>query len=96
MRGEVRPTTKKDGADPGNQTSKAIRWRVSNLNVDYKYMRPVIIRKMGEATEAFKMSDIEINMNLAPTPYQEVSFSGTEGISTASVQEVIIDTVAYE
>ena len=92
----TRPTTKKDGADPGNQTSKAIRWRVSNLNVDYKYMRPVIIRKMGEATEAFKMSDIEINMNLAPTPYQEVSFSGTEGISTASVEEVIIDTVAYD
>jgi len=90
------PTTKKDGARAGDQTSKSLKWRVSNLNVDYKYMRPVVIRKMGDATEAFKMNDVEIKMSGTPTPYQDVTFSGIEGFSTASVEEVIIDTIAYD
>ena len=41
------PTTKKDGIKEGSQTTKSITWRVENLNTDYKYIRPVIIRKMG-------------------------------------------------
>ena len=92
----TRPTTKKDGFKAGGQTTKSLCWRVSNLNTDYKYVRPVVIRKMGDATDAYKLNDVEINMNLAPGPHQEISFSGIEGFSTGSVEEVIIDTVAYD
>ena len=92
----TKPTTKKDGMKHGSQTTKAITWRVSNLNTDYKYMRPVVVRKMGDATDAYKLNDIEISMNNAPTPFQEVTFSGIEGFSTAAVEEVIIDTTAYD
>jgi len=93
----TRPTTKKDGARAGDQTSKSLKFRVSNLNGDYKYIRPVIIRKMGDAAEGFRLNDLEINMNsVAPTPWQEVTFSGVEGFSSADVSSVIIDTVAYD
>ena len=92
----TRPTTKKDGAKAGSQTSKSITWRVNNLNTNYKYMRPAIVRKMGEATEVFKLDDIEIKLNTAPTPFQEVTYSGLETKATGSVEEVIIDTIAYD
>ena len=88
------PTNKKDGAKAGSQTSKAIKWKVTNLNTDYKYMRPVIIRKMGEATEAFKLNTIEINLDKHGD--QEITFSGLEGFTPSSVEDVIIDTTSYE
>ena len=85
------PSTKKDGAKEGSQTTKAIKWKVSNLNSDYRYLKAVIIRKMGDATEAFKLSNIDI---LAVTT-KEVVFTGIEGSSPASVEDVIIDTTSY-
>ena len=90
------PLQKKDGAKEGSQTSKSIVWRVSNVNQDYKYLRPVIIRKMGDATEAFKINDIEIRTVNHPNRWQEIVFSGLEGFTPSSVDEVIIDTVSYE
>ena len=86
----TRPTTKKDGAKEGSQTTKSIKWKINNLNTDYKYLKPVVIRKMGDATEGFKLNDVEIsasNLN--------VTFSGIEGSSPASVDDVIIDTASY-
>ena len=90
----TRPTTKKDGAKAGSQTSKAIKWRVDNINTDYKYLRPVIIRKMGDAIDAYRLNLSEI----APDSNgnQTIVFSGIEGSSPASVDEIIIDTTSYE
>ena len=85
------PSTKKDGAKEGSQTTKAIKWKVSNLNDDYKYLKAVIIRKMGDATEAFKLPNLDISNVLT----KEVVFTGIEGTSPASVEDVIIDTVSY-
>ena len=85
------PSTKKDGAKPGSQTTKAIKWKVSNLNDDYRYLKAVVIRKMEDATEAFKLPDLDISS--ATT--KEVVFSGIEGTSPASVEDVIIDTTSY-
>tara|TARA_R110001592_G_scaffold135278_2_gene351467 strand:+ start:3849 stop:10256 length:6408 start_codon:yes stop_codon:yes gene_type:complete len=88
------PTSKKDGARHGSQTSKSISWKVSNLNTDYKYMSPIIIRKMGDATEAFKLGIIEILTTV--NAVQDVVFSGLEGFTPSSVKDVIIDTISYE
>ena len=90
----IRPTTKKDGDKEGTQTSKAISWQISDVNLDYKYIRPVVIRKMGDATEAFKLNDLQIDLN--DLSYMIVNFSGIEGVTPASVEDVIIDTISYE
>jgi hypothetical protein len=87
-----RPTTKKDGAESGSQTSKSITWRASNLNLDYKYLRPMIIRKMGDAVEAFQLTDKYIgnNTNL------NITYTGIEGFVPKDIKDVMIDTVGYE
>ena len=85
------PTTKKDGAKAGSQTTKSIKWKINNLNTDYKYLKAVIIRKMEDATEAFKLQDVEITGSSNRT----VVFSGIEGTSPASVEDIIIDTTSY-
>ena len=85
------PTTKKDGAAPGSQTTKAIKWEVSNLNKDYKYLRPIVIRSKGDAQEAFKLNDQIFTANTTT-----VIFSGLETVATGSPSEVIIDTIGYD
>ena len=85
------PTNKKDGARAGSQSTKAIKWDISNLNITYKYLRPVVIRSKGNAREAFKLNDIEFSTNTV-----SVVFSGLETSATGSVEEVIIDTIAYD
>ena len=90
----TKPTTKKDGMKHGSQTTKCIAWKVNNFNTNYKYIRPVIIRKMGDATEALRINDIEIN----PSGFgeQKITFTGLEGFTPGSVEDIIIDTVSYE
>ena len=85
------PTTKKDGAAPGSQTTKSIKWEISNLNKNYKYLRPTIIRSKGDAQEAFRLNDQIFTGNTTT-----VLFSGLETVSTGSPSEVIIDTVSYD
>jgi len=88
----TQPVTQIDGGRAGNQTSKAINWSVSNINTDYDFIRPVVVRKMGDATEAFRLDDIERQVVAS----NGITFSGTEGYSTGSVEDVIIDTTSYE
>ena len=88
----TRPTTKKDGSKESSQTSKAITWQINNMNTDYKFIRPVIIRKMGAAVDAYRLNDIEITSS----PKLDVVFSGIEGFTPTSLEDVIIDTVSYE
>ena len=85
------PTTKKDGAKAGSQTTKAIRWGISNLNTNYKYLRPVVIRSMGNSQEAFKLKDVTFT-----TDTTEIIYSGLETSATGSPSEVIIDTISYD
>ena len=88
----TRPTFRNAGAKDGSQTTKAINWKVTNLNTNYKYLKPVVIRKMGDAVDAFRLNDIDVS--IAAT--EGVVFTGIEGFTKASVEDVIIDTVSYE
>ena len=85
------PTNKKDGAKAGSQTTKAIKWKISNLNVDYGILRPVIIRSKGEAREAFKLNDVSFTATTTT-----ILYTGLETVSSGSVEEVIIDTISYD
>jgi hypothetical protein len=87
----TRPTTKHDGAKEGSQTTKAIKWEISNLNTNYKYLRPSIVRSKGDAQEVFKLNDIEFTLTTT-----SVIFSGLETAATGSPSEVIIDTISYD
>ena len=88
----TRPTTKKDGDKEGTQTSKSISWQILDVNSDYKYIRPVVIRKMGDATEAYRLNDLEIDLNSAtPSAMSNIVFSNLENVSPASIEDVIID-----
>ena len=86
------PVFRKDGAAHGSQTSKSINWRISNVNNDYSLIRPAIIRKMGGVTTAYRLPDIDAQV----AADNGISFSGLEGAGSASVEDVVIDTVAYD
>ena len=88
----TKPTVKKDGAKDGSQTSKSIKWVVSNLNTDYTRLRPTIIRKMGDEIKAIKLNDVEIT----GTSGLGVVYSGVEGAAAGDLEKVIIDTVGYD
>ena len=86
------PSSKKDGAASGTQTSKSISWKISNLNTDYSYIRPAIIRKTGETTDAFVLNDIELEIASA----NGIIHSGIERAASFSLEEIVIGTVAYD
>jgi len=93
---DVLPIERYDGCAPDTQTGKSIVWNVSNLNTDYEFLRPVVVHrsfdKDGAPAEfAFKLNDIDISGNTGT-----VVFSGLEGYESKSVEDVIIDTVAYD
>ena len=88
----VRPIERYDGCPADSQTGKSIVWDISNLNTDYEYLRPVVVARISEEAEfAFKLNDIDISSTTA-----SITFSMLEGYESKSVEEVIIDTVAYE
>ena len=90
-------STYTDGVIPGSQTGKSILWEISNINTDYKYIKPVVIFRTGtNAPEVFELDLHETS--LAPVALQglPISFSGLENVSASSLQEVIVDYVAYD
>ena len=87
----VFPIERYDGAPPDSQTGKSITWTISNLNTDYEYLQPVVVRRMGDAEQAFKLNKVEINSR-----EREIVFTGIEGYEPSSVDDIIIDTVAYD
>lgn len=92
----VRPIERYDGCEPDTQTAKSIVWNVTNLNTDYEFLRPIVVHrtldKEGAPAEfAFKLNDIDVS-GISGT----IVFSGLEGYESSSVEEAIIDTVAYD
>tara|TARA_R100001463_G_scaffold17061_7_gene44028 strand:- start:5245 stop:10686 length:5442 start_codon:yes stop_codon:yes gene_type:complete len=86
------PAFRKDGAKDGSQTSKSIKWLVSNINNDYSLVRPAIVRKMGGVTEAVRLPDIDAQV--AST--DGITYSGLEEAETSAVEDILIDTIAYD
>jgi len=87
----VAPIERYDGCEPDTQTGKSIVWEASNLNTDYEFLRPIVVYRSKDAEFAFRLNDIDISSNSTT-----VIFSGLEGYGSSSVEEAIIDTVAYD
>lgn len=89
----VLPIERYDGCPPGTQTGKSIVWRIFDYNTDYDYIRPAIIQHLGGERFAFQLHDIEVDSENAPII---LTFSGTEGYQSSSVDDIVIDTIAYD
>ena len=90
----VLPIERYDGAPPKVPSGKSITWGIKNVNTDYEYVRPAVIRKSGGATQAFKLNDIPIANLLEENA--KLVFTGLEGYSEFSVEDIIVDTVFYD
>lgn len=88
----VLPIERYDGAEADSQTGKAIVWTFSNLNTDYEYIRPVVVARIGDNAQfAYRLNDLDITSRTG-----NVIFSGLEGYQASSVEDVLLDTVAYD
>lgn len=87
----ILPIEKYDGAKAGSQTGKSITWDVSNINTDYDYLRAVIIQTVGGVQFAYQLND-----SIITSTTSTVTFTGVEGYTQSSVEDVIIDTVHYD
>ncbi len=87
----VLPIERYDGAPADTQTGKSIVWEASNLNTDYEYLRPIVVARVGGVERAYKLNDLDI-----AGPSRTIVFSLLEGYEESSVEEAIIDTVAYD
>tara|TARA_R110001592_G_scaffold298911_1_gene569726 strand:+ start:2481 stop:9389 length:6909 start_codon:yes stop_codon:yes gene_type:complete len=97
----VLPIERYDGAKPKSASGKSITWEVSNLNTDYEFVRPAIVRKGGGAAQAFQLNDIPLRNlvrrnNGGDLINNFITFTGLEGFGESSVSDIIIDTVAYD
>ena len=78
-------------------SGKSITWNVSNLNTDYEYLRPVVIRKSDGKRTTFKLNDLPIKNVAGAVSLNSVTFTGLEGFNGFdNVEDVIVDTVSYE
>jgi hypothetical protein len=87
----VLPIERYDGAPADTQTGKSIVWEASNLNTDYEYLRPIVVARVGGVERAYKLNDLDI-----AGPSRTIVFSLLEGYEESSVEEAIVDTVAYD
>ena len=95
----ISPIDSYDGAPAGIPSGKTIRWKVSNINPDYRYLNAAVVFDIGEGRQARKLPEIEIldhHYNTVTEDYEiEVVFSGDRGSELFSVEDVVIDTVSY-
>ena len=91
----VLPIERYDGANPKTPSGKAIAWEVTNVNTDYAYVRPAIIRHMDGQRVVFRLNDIPV-ANLIQGGRNIISFTGLEDYANLSVNDIIIDVASYE
>jgi hypothetical protein len=87
----VLPIERYDGCPADSQTGKSIVWTVRNLNTDYEFLRPVVVSRVGGVEKAYRLNDVDISGTT-----KTITFSLLEGYEGLSVEEVIVDTVAYD
>lgn len=88
----IYPIESYDGAPAGTPTGKSIKWKVTNINTDYKFLTAAIVFDVGEGKQARKLPELEILGN----PEMEVVYSGERGSELFSVEEVTIDKASYD
>lgn len=99
------PTETITGDPQGSQSNKSISWIVDiPIPSNYTHVRPVIIQRFGgginqESSEfAYELDIVQIpeGTNSEQFVNLEITYTGLEQASAASISEVVIDSVRYE
>jgi len=86
----VLPIDSYDGAEAGSFTGKSIRWTVTNINTDYRYLTAAVVFDIGNGRQARKLRDTEISSDTF-----DIVFSGDQNSELYAVEEIVVDRVAY-
>jgi hypothetical protein len=78
------------GAPNGTQTDKSIKWQLSGLNQEYKYIVPYVVQYSGKSQFVYKLENVNIT-----GPIVDVVYSGLEKVAASSIEEAVIDKVRY-
>jgi hypothetical protein len=78
------------GAPGGVETNKSIKWDLTNLNIDYTYVVPYVLQKIGDVQFVYKLEFIEIK-----TTTLSITYSGLEQVDKATVEDSVLDKVNY-
>ena len=78
------------GAPNGTQTDKSIKWQLSGLNQEYKYIVPYVVQYSGKSHFVYKLENVDIT-----GPIVDVVYSGLEKVAASSIEEAVIDKVRY-
>ena len=73
-------------------TGKSIKWDITNINKDYKFLTAAVVLDVGDGKKARKLPEFEI---LGRDAFSIV-FSGERGSELFSVEEITIDKVSYD
>jgi hypothetical protein len=91
----VLPIERYDGSNPKTPSGKALSWSITNVNTDYSYIRPAVIRRMDGQDLVFGLSDVPVQ-NLITTGRNSITFTGLEDYKGLSVNDIIIDNASYD
>lgn len=99
------PTESITGDPQGSQSNKSILWTVDiPLPSNYTHVQPVIIQRFGGGTNQ-SSSEFAYQLEIVKIPEAdadagvvslEITYTGLEQIASASISEVVIDSVRYE
>ena len=78
------------GAPGGVETNKSIKWDLTSLNTDYKYIVPYVLQKIGNTQFVYKLEFVEIK-----TTTLSITYSGLEQVDKATVEDSVLDKVNY-
>ena len=99
------PTESITGDPQGSQSNKSISWVVDiPVPSNYTHVRPVIIQRFGggysqESSEfAYELDIVKIPEGIDNQLFAslEITYTGLEQVASASISEVVIDSVRYE
>mgnify|MGYP003629633247 FL=1 len=82
-----------NGGAGGIGTSKAIRWSVRELDLDYKFIQPCIIRVVDNIQDAITLDKVQINTAVGGLTY--VYFTGLEQSASEIIGAVQVPKEAY-
>ena len=78
------------GSAGGVETNKSIKWDLTSLNIDYKYIVPYVLQKIGDVKFVYKLEFVEIK-----TTTVSITYSGLEQVDKATVEDAVLDKVNY-
>ena len=80
-----------NGAPADSATNKSIKWTLTNVNTDYKYIVPYVVKRIAGVDDAvYKLEFTEITGSTVA-----VTYSGLEQIEKTTKEDAVTDKIKY-